>query len=248
MGLKKDSRKAEDAAALTSHLLKNRGQPMKTEAGAPDQAEMTAMVESAVLAPSIHNSQPWKYVLTEGRIDVYADLSRKRPVTDPKLRALYISVGCAITNLEVSAARIGSSVVEQLFPDPAKEDLVARIGLDKSGESNPTLSVYHMAVPQRRTQRKRFQRVSIPAESLECLTEVFTEPDVSVVIITDREVREQVGALVAAADKQLYSNPAFREELADWTREDPNKRDDVIPSYLLGFPATASVIGPMLVQ
>ena len=50
----------------------------------------------AHLAPSTHNSQPWRFVVEGGAIDVFADPARALPAADRDRREMYLSVGCAL--------------------------------------------------------------------------------------------------------------------------------------------------------
>ena len=42
----------------------------------------------AILAPSSHNTQPWRLALSDNRIELYADRARRLPVIDPEDREL----------------------------------------------------------------------------------------------------------------------------------------------------------------
>lgn len=56
----------------------------------------------AILAPSSHNTEPWKFRLRGDRVDVLLDFSRWLKVADDDQRELHISVGCALENLLIS--------------------------------------------------------------------------------------------------------------------------------------------------
>ena len=63
------------------------------------------LLHYAVLAPSTHNTQPWRFAVLESEgIALYADYSRRMPVIDPGNRELVISLGAALFNLRVAAA------------------------------------------------------------------------------------------------------------------------------------------------
>ncbi len=57
------------------------------------------LVRAAILASSAHNTQPWRFRIGPGRIDLFADLNRNLGTFDPLRRELYISLGCALENL-----------------------------------------------------------------------------------------------------------------------------------------------------
>lgn len=57
---------------------------------------------AAGAAPSVHNTQPWRFRITDNAVDVLADRSRHLDFADPAGRELLISVGAAIANLRIA--------------------------------------------------------------------------------------------------------------------------------------------------
>ena len=76
------------------------------EKGASMSVQMRELVRYATLAPNGHNTQPWKFVIKENAIEIHPDLTRYLPAVDPNERELWISLGCALENLIVSARAI----------------------------------------------------------------------------------------------------------------------------------------------
>ncbi|HEX8768431.1 MAG TPA: hypothetical protein VF714_08680, partial [Jatrophihabitans sp.] len=74
--------------------------------GIPDEALRRAAVR-ATLAPSVHNTQPWRLVIGAGRLEIHGDFSRQLRLQDPTSRQLIISCGCALLNARVSLAADG---------------------------------------------------------------------------------------------------------------------------------------------
>ncbi len=77
------------------------------------------LLEYAVLAPSIYNSQPWKFSLSasDGAIEVYPDEARARPLElDPGQRELYLALGACLENIVLAGPALGYEVHEKLFP------------------------------------------------------------------------------------------------------------------------------------
>ena len=58
-------------------------------------------------APSGHNTQPWKFHITDSAITVLPNLDVALPVVDRNNRELFISLGCAIENLCIAASYFG---------------------------------------------------------------------------------------------------------------------------------------------
>src|SRR4029453_18255107 len=89
--------------------------------------QVRAWLRAAVAAPSVYNTQPWLFRVTEREIEVYADPTRQLGVVDPRGRELMISVGAALFNLRVAMLADGRTPTVRLFPDGAEPDLVATV-------------------------------------------------------------------------------------------------------------------------
>jgi hypothetical protein len=81
----------------------------------------------ATLAPSVHNTQPWRLHIRDGRLDVFVDQTRRLRVLDPLGRQLLISCGCAVMNARVSLAASGVGEHVLRSAHPMRDDLVASI-------------------------------------------------------------------------------------------------------------------------
>src|SRR5689334_19556058 len=118
-------------------------------------------VVRATLAPSIHNTQPWRFVLRPGVVDVYADRDRQLLVLDPAGRQLHLSVGCAVFNARVSLAASGVGVVVRRLPDAAQPTLLASIDLG-DGAVDRGLAALDPVIGLRQTNRRRFASGEVP--------------------------------------------------------------------------------------
>lgn len=75
--------------------------------GTPESSQMREIIHYATLAPNGHNTQPWKFAITQNAIEIYPDYTRRLPVVDPDNREMWISLGCALENLLLAAAASG---------------------------------------------------------------------------------------------------------------------------------------------
>jgi nitroreductase len=89
------------------------------------------LIEAAIAAPSIHNSQPWQFVARPGDrvIEIYADPARTLRRGDPHGRAVHIACGSALFNLRLAIARAGHQPVARLLPSPRDPLLLASVRL-----------------------------------------------------------------------------------------------------------------------
>ena len=60
-----------------------------------DEQGWTTVVAAATRAPSIHNTQPWRFTASGDRLDLHRDRDRALPVLDPTGRQQVISCGVA---------------------------------------------------------------------------------------------------------------------------------------------------------
>src|SRR5690554_3741335 len=84
-------------------------------------------VVRATRAPSVHNTQPWRFVRRDDVLEVYADWTRRLRVLDPSGRQLLLSCGCAVFNARVALAEAGFTSEVERFPAPDRSELVARL-------------------------------------------------------------------------------------------------------------------------
>jgi len=78
-----------------------------SRAALAEHPELTDLIRFATLAASSHNTQPWRFRLSSGRVDILPDFSRRTPAVDPDDHHLFVSLGCAAENLALAAAARG---------------------------------------------------------------------------------------------------------------------------------------------
>ena len=84
-------------------------------------------LELAVRAPSLHNSQPWRWVADGGVLELFADPTRIGPSTDSTGREVLISCGAVLDHLRVAMAAAGWDTNVDRFPNPNNHDHLATI-------------------------------------------------------------------------------------------------------------------------
>ncbi|HEY3560600.1 MAG TPA: nitroreductase family protein [Kribbella sp.] len=115
--------------------------------------EVGILLAAAVHAPSMHNTQPWRFEVQGPVIDVLLDEERMLPFEDVSGRAVHISVGAAVFNLQVAAAMLGHESRVAVHPDPVRPEITARIFLADRGVPVPGPSELYGEVSRRHTYR-----------------------------------------------------------------------------------------------
>lgn len=184
-----------------------------------DHPELPDIVRAAVLAANGHNTQPWRFRLAAGRIDVLPDLSRRTPAVDPDDHHLFASLGCASANLELAARSAGHR--GRLRFDAAGDGAVV---LDYE-EGPPEVSPLLAAVTRRQSTRADFDGRPVPAADLAALVAAASVPGVDVTLITDRPRMDQLSELVVAGNTAQMQDAAFVRELKSWIRFNPRQAE-----------------------
>jgi nitroreductase len=122
------------------------------------------LLQAAVAAPSIHNTQPWKFRFDETVIEVHRDRERELPAEDPDGRMLHLSLGAAVFNLRVGAAHLGYGTDVRNLVDRSRPDLVAEIQLVPGGPETEELNSLAPYLTQRRTNRQPYLDRRIPPD------------------------------------------------------------------------------------
>ena len=214
-------------------------------ADAPDREQLRHLVRYAVLAPSAHNTQPWRFRVTEAGIELHADRSRALPVGDPDGRELTISCGAALFLLRVAMRRFGHMDRVHLLPDPRKPDLLALVSRGDEVRASREVLMLFRAIRERRTHRPAFDGRELCAPDLAALREAAEDEGGWMRPLAD-PLRTEVAELVETADRLQFADGAFRRELASWIRSSARGVEDGIPAHALGIPDLLAPLGPAL--
>ena len=192
-------------------------------------------VRYAILAPSSHNTQPWRFVISGDELLVCADRTRSLPNIDPFDRELIISCGAALFNLRVALAYFDVAVAISTFPYSAEPDVVARVTFPESGPALKDLAELFDAITRRATNRGPFIQEDVPDAVVERLRAAAEAEGADVAFARTLAARQRIAALIAEADRQQFDDPRFRRELASWIH--PSRSGDGMPASSQGFGA-----------
>lgn len=184
-----------------------------------DAAVVTSLVEDAAMAPSMHNSQPWKFVLSTGTgvLAVYGDPVRTMPVGDPDNRGLHLGCGAALFNLRVAAAHRGWTALPGLLPHSSDSWHLADVVLQEAESPERELSALYPAVRQRHTSRFPFSDEQIPTAILDGLS-AAARLESCTLAVPEAWHTETVMELVHDSELFESASTSMREEIAAWTR------------------------------
>jgi hypothetical protein len=183
----------------------------------------------ATLAPSIYNTQPWRFVVHPDGLDVLTDPKRAVAVIDPCGRQRVLSCGAALFGARISLAAAGFGVEEarvaSLESDP--DLLLSLILNDTPAYSVADARRLDAAADRRRSNRRRFTAATVPSAFMETLHQHVAAEGAELHPIVDLDDRVVLATLVQRADALQNSDPAYRAELRSWTTDDPSRHDGV---------------------
>jgi Nitroreductase family len=201
-------------------------------------------VRYAILAPSSHNTQPWRFIINGDELLVCADRTRSLANIDPFDRELIISCGAALFNLRVALAYFRVPLEITTFPQSSDPDIVARVVFPASGAIFKDLAELFTAITKRATNRGPFRGEDVPAAIVERLKSAATLEGVDVTFAQELAQRERLATLIGKADQRQFDDPRFRRELAGWIHS--SRKDDGMPAASQGLRALTDAATPIV--
>lgn len=180
----------------------------------------------AIQAPSIHNTQPWKFALSEEELEIHLDPARRLNILDPRGRQLVISCGCALMNARVAIAAAGFEPVVDRLPYVGKPNVLARLVIGRSRPAGRSAAL-DLAIDHRHTNRRAFVGDPVPASTVAKFVAAVREEGAALVPVTSPEHRALIAELTALASRIENEDPEYIEEIRTWTTDDPRRRDGV---------------------
>lgn len=197
----------------------------------PTAAVAQAIRQAAVgasLAPSIYNTQPWRFVLGSASLEIHAEWARRLQVLDTRGRQLVISCGCAVFNARVVLAAAGLETHVDLLPDVLRPGLLARLRVLGPSRSTPAIAVLLPELARRRSNRQPFTNEPTSREVVRALVRAATHEGVEAQAVARPERRRAVIGLSAQAGAIENTDRAYLTELRAWSGDDPRRRDGVL--------------------
>jgi nitroreductase len=190
------------------------------------------LIEMAGRAPSVHNTQPWRFEVGEQAIELYADTSRQL-LEDPAGREMLISCGAALYGLRLGIRSLGYLAEVELFSGSA---LLARVhqGLPALMTSDERIML--QAVPHRHTHRGPFEPGPLPAGLLMRLQDDVAAEGATLSVVDAGPARRTLIEILAAWRRVQDLYPASRAAVQSRAEAGGQARDGV-PAQ--SFPAAA---------
>lgn len=198
-----------------------------------DDGTVRRLIGAASAAPSIHNSQPWRFrVAGHDLIEVHGDPGRLLWVADPRGRALHLSCGAALLNLRLAIRVAGGKPLVWPLPDPVAEpSLLASVQLAEGRPPATAERELFDSVWRRHTSRAPFTAQPLGETVRQALEEAAAAEFALLRMLDDADTTLAL-VLAAAAEAELAKDFDHRVELCRWIGTEG--ADDGVPVPALG--------------
>jgi nitroreductase len=207
---------------------------------------LDAAVEAARWAPSVHNTQPWTFSVSEREIALRADTDRKLRVGDAAGRELLISCGAALFTMRTVLRREGFEPVVRTLPDPDRPSLLATVGLGGVVEAGEPVRMLSGEIERRRTHRAGFADVPVPDRLIDRLVAAAASEGARLTPVRSGAAVNVIAALTQAAQGVQAQDRRFSLEVIRWARPPGSSRKDGVPAE--GYPREAPRTDPDFAQ
>ena len=212
--------------------------------------KLKTLVWPAHLAPSSHNTQPWRFYCDESglSITIFIDRSTILPESDVQGREAVISVGCAIENIDTAARAYGLAAEVYFHPtdkalvrpeknSPAVMGSIPLVTM-RFSEDMPDQALQKLlpAILSRKAMRAEFEpTMPIPEPVLEELKKSINSEKVSLHLVTDTLHRLSISEFQGQADGYVLNSPRFAHELGNWLLPNDTTSAVGMPGNTFGF-------------
>jgi len=178
-----------------------------------------ALANAAALAgyaPSIHNSQPWRWRVGEDVLDLYAVHRRQLAITDPDRRLAVLSCGAALHHARTALAAEGFQVTVERLPDPAQPDWLARITLAGRVPVSADAVRLVQTIRVRHTDRRPVIGPRVEPDEVAAIASRIRDEGTWLHVLSRDHVIE-LAAAVSYAQRTEAADSAWQAELAYWS-------------------------------
>ncbi|AVV44619.1 nitroreductase family protein [Streptomyces sp. ID05-04B] len=203
-----------------------------------DASTLKPCLAAAAAAPSIFNTQPWRFRLAPETVTLEVRAAPERGLrhVDPAGRALHLSVGASVFNLRVAVGHFGWRPVTRLLPAPEDPELLATVRFTGPASRPATehRADLYEAIGRRHSSRFAFSGRSLPPQLRAELAEA-ARAEGALLTFPDTAETERLLRVTAEAEHRNRTDPDRGTESRRWIHRDRDALTDVgLPQAALG--------------
>ncbi len=206
------------------------------------------LINFALLAPSTHNSQPWRFKVEGASIFIEPDFNKRLAIGDTGNQFLFISLGCALENLLIAGQYYGF-VATVTYPSANNRNIEVVFNQEKNDslDRNVVKSSLIFFISKRVTNRHKFSE-RLPEDSFLSLIRCLKTEALQVDIFTVGEKFNQIKFLINSFTPALLNQPDFRKELSAYVKTNLTRSKVGMPAFVMGVPTLPSLLVPTLLK
>ncbi len=219
-------------------------EPVKFSDAWSDAEKLRLFARYATLAPSGHNTQPWKLKLVDSTLELHINRHHHLSSDGSGLLSVepYVSLGAFLETFSMAAQGLGHSVNTKMV---LVKDKIAELSIkDNEIPEDPRLIE---AITHRVSNRNPFEKSHIDPKLLnEIDADDFS--GVGLVRISKRKDIEYIAEETATAVESIMRKPLYRRELSRWVRTNHTRKYDGMPGFTHGFGGVQSLVSRIAVR
>ncbi|WP_233197088.1 nitroreductase [Verrucosispora sp. ts21] len=203
----------------------------------------TALAEAAAMAghaPSVHNTQPWRWRVLPEALELRLVSDRQPTATDPTGQLVMLSCGAALHHARLALAAEGWTATVHRMPDPGEPELLARLTDPQASGVDPDAMRMVQCMQVRHTDRRPVSEEPVSEENLTAIASAAAGEGAHLEIL-DRDQVLQLAAAASHAAEVEAEDSQLRAELDYWTSRAGGS--GLPPEVLLQQPAQTTVPG-----
>lgn len=187
--------------------------------------DIQKILEAGCRAPSGSNSQPWRFMVKDNQISIFALPEKDHPILNFRHRGTWVAHGALLENILITSSHLGYKTDVKLFPDKDYPKFIAKITLEKTSPKNEPL---YSAIWSRAINRKPYKNTPLTIKQKENLLNGANEiADNEIKIIEDPNYLKTLGWAVSVNEIVMLENKALHKLFFDeivWTKEEEEKK------------------------
>ena len=199
--------------------------------------QLVTIVQLACRAPSLHNSQPWRWAFANGSLHLFADHSRVGQHTDSTGREVILSCGAVCDHLQVAAAAAGWPVSVERYPNPRDHDHLVTAIFHRAESMGEHAHALAEAISSRRTDRLAFAAPE-PWPEMELQLRTLLDGTGTYLDVINDSGRPALADASRRSEQRRLGDASYRYELLWWTGHSGGEGG--VPTSALPSPVEAS--------
>jgi len=182
----------------------------------PPIETISRIVEAARWAPTPDNWQSWHFRWTGECIELFWDFEIGTSFLDVDHCVAFLSVGGAVTNMEIIARTEGFGLIVDLSSECRSDRPAARIFFEPAANQSSPLEAL---IPERCTNRRPYARAQLEPSVIERLRNLGNEnPKAGFTLLSERHEIEEIGSLAGEFDQFFLQHREIHDVIFRWIR------------------------------